>query len=350
VRDVWSEPNPGLRYLHRTTTTPCHVHVLLVDLRAPGVHIVATPYDDRWSTVADVARDGGYAAAINGGFWGAFQRPRGLAAGGGELWPTAAVDPEMGFFSVDDRGRPILRAPGEEMPEGELERIREAVSGRPILVRAGEIDAAALDSFPTANDRQPRTAVGLTEDRRNVILVVVDGRRRESRGMTLYELSRVLVELGAHDAINLDGGGSSEMYVAASGGVVNVPSRGRWEAALDEALGDDDEVREVDGRSEVLVRGVEREVLNHLAIVAPPPASMAPRPIAPLDGVPAMDPPAAGRSGARPPALRLGTLRETLVPILYLAPPLLGAAAVAIVVRKRRRRGALPRRPSWPTS
>nr|MDQ3032533.1 phosphodiester glycosidase family protein [Myxococcota bacterium] len=268
TRDVWSEPNPGVRYLRRTTTTPCDVHALIVDLRADGVRLIATRYDERWSTVAEHARARSLAAAVNGGFWGALQRPRGLAAGGGALWPSAATDPEMGFFAIDTDGRPMLRAPGEEIGERELARIAEAVSGRPILLDEGAIDQSVLDAFPTANQRQPRTAIGLSEDRHTAIVVVVDGRRRTSRGMTLYELARLLAELGAHDAINLDGGGSSEMYVGRAGGVVNVPSRGRWEIALDAALAgessaDAERSRAGEsGRDEVFVRGVEREVLN----------------------------------------------------------------------------------------
>src|SRR5687767_3184990 len=87
--DVWSEPNPGVRYLNRVTSTPCHVHAVIVDLRVEGVRLVATPYEQRWRTVGDFAREEGVAVAVNGGFWGSLQRPRGIAAGGGEPWPTS---------------------------------------------------------------------------------------------------------------------------------------------------------------------------------------------------------------------------------------------------------------------
>jgi len=113
ARDVWSEPNPGVRYLHRTTTTPCEVHALVVDLRAPGVRLAATRYDDRWASVSDHARTRGVAAAINGGFWTKTARPMGLAIGGGAVWPTSAPDPEMGSFAVDTRGRARIHAPGD---------------------------------------------------------------------------------------------------------------------------------------------------------------------------------------------------------------------------------------------
>ena len=67
-------------------------------------------------------------------------------------------------------------------------------------------------------DREPRTAIGVTGDGRTVFLVSVDGRRPGwSTGMTLAELAQFLVDLGAQDGANLDGGGSTAMVV---GGVL----------------------------------------------------------------------------------------------------------------------------------
>lgn len=71
--------------------------------------------------------------------------------------------------------------------------------------------------------RQPRTAVGATADGK-LILLVCDGRNmRGSAGFTLAELADKLIELGAVDAVNLDGGGSSTM-VGSDGKVLNRPS------------------------------------------------------------------------------------------------------------------------------
>lgn len=70
--------------------------------------------------------------------------------------------------------------------------------------------------------RQPRTAVGATADGK-LILLVCDGRNmRGSAGFTLAELADKLIELGAVDAVNLDGGGSSTM-VGSDGKVLNRP-------------------------------------------------------------------------------------------------------------------------------
>ena len=96
----------------------------------------------------------------------------------------------------------------------------DAVGGDPILL----LDGAPAQVCASCA-RQPRTAIGVTADGK-ILLVVIDGRQpRWSRGATLGELRTILRDLGAVDALNLDGGGSSEMVV--DGEVVNRPSDGR---------------------------------------------------------------------------------------------------------------------------
>lgn len=74
-----------------------------------------------------------------------------------------------------------------------------------------------------ANGRAPRTAVGITKDS-HVILAVVDGRQTNSIGCTLSEMAVLMQEMGAVDAVNFDGGGSSEMVIKNE--VANRPSDG----------------------------------------------------------------------------------------------------------------------------
>ena len=94
---------------------------------------------------------------------------------------------------------------------------KEALGGRPILVRDSTIvtglDSAGGAAFAAA--RHPRTAVGIARNGRRLLLVVVDGRQTGySDGMTLRELADVMRALGARDAINLDGGGSTTLVYA----------------------------------------------------------------------------------------------------------------------------------------
>ncbi|MFI6813122.1 phosphodiester glycosidase family protein [Nonomuraea sp. NPDC050328] len=102
--------------------------------------------------------------------------------------------------------------------------IRTAVGGSHVLVKDGAVQPI---TDPAAH---PRTAVGFSADGRTMHLLTVDGRQADSRGVTLSELAQMMVELGAHNALNLDGGGSSTLLArepgAASVQVENSPSDG----------------------------------------------------------------------------------------------------------------------------
>ena len=329
VSDVWSEPAQGLRYLRRTTSTPSEMHVIVADLHHRGVRVATTAHRDRWGTITERAAASNVEVVVNGGFWSTLQRPCGLAAGDGEVWPNAISDPEFGTFAVDTEGNAYIYPP--ELPPEDLTRVAQAVSGRPMLVVGGRIDETTLLAFPSSNERAPRTAVGLSRDRQTLYVVVVDGRQRASRGMDLYELAQMMSELGAYDAINLDGGASSQMFVRHLGGIVNVPARGRWEVAVDEVLGSGEATRTSQSGTEVFVRGREQEVINHLGIYAEP-----------------FDVPVIGSADSLggavpvvltpplPPRVRLGVWREILARAATVAAP--SSIALVLYAWWRRRR------------
>src|SRR5690606_10431964 len=100
---------------------------------------------------------------------------------------------------------------------------REAMPGSLLLLDDGAV--VKEDCYSHYCERHPRTAVGLTPDQRRAILVTVDGRTSGASGMTRLELAGLMKNLGAHRALNLDGGGSTTMYVKGRG-VVNKPSDG----------------------------------------------------------------------------------------------------------------------------
>lgn len=143
---------------------------------------------------------------------------------------------EMVICATDTRIRPLLynaesgaTAKITLRISGSLDwsSIKHAVSGGPRLVRNGialtDFSAEKFDNNFT-NNRHPRTGIGLSKEG-DLIMVVVDGRSPISRGMTLVEFADQLLKLGCVDAINLDGGGSSTLYL--SGSVINRPSDGK---------------------------------------------------------------------------------------------------------------------------
>lgn len=99
----------------------------------------------------------------------------------------------------------------------------DALGGNPLLVVGGRAQTD-LQGSGAFFERNPRTAVGVT-DTGTLLLVVVDGRQGVySAGMTLVELADLMLSLGARDAVNLDGGGSSAMML--NGLIANRPSDG----------------------------------------------------------------------------------------------------------------------------
>lgn len=107
---------------------------------------------------------------------------------------------------------------------GDGSNLKAAVGGNVVLVRDG---VPQPNGDPTL---APRTAVGFSADGRKMILLTVDGRQADSRGVSLTELGRMMAEQGAYHALNLDGGGSSTMLArepgSASVQVENQPSDG----------------------------------------------------------------------------------------------------------------------------
>ncbi len=109
----------------------------------------------------------------------------------------------------------------------------DVLGGNPVLIYNGRLQSQDLQGSGAFFARQPRTALGITADGR-MLLVVVDGRQSGySVGMTLGELAELMNSLGARSAINLDGGGSSTMWL--NGQRVNRPSD-RYERGVGSAL------------------------------------------------------------------------------------------------------------------
>ena len=110
------------------------------------------------------------------------------------------------------------------------------VGAGPQLIKDGKIYVTANEErFPAdiRIGRAPRSAVGVTQYG-DYIIAIVDGRQAHSKGCTLYEWAQILLnDFGAVNAINLDGGGSTELVV--KGNIVNSPSDGR-ERPIGDAL------------------------------------------------------------------------------------------------------------------
>ena len=113
------------------------------------------------------------------------------------------------------------------------------IGGWPRILHNGvdiTADAPSVEGTLSRNAemRHPRTAVGFSRDSSMLYLFAVDGRSENSGGMTLTELAAMMRTLGAWDALNFDGGGSTTMVIG--GAAVNKPSDPTGERAVGNAL------------------------------------------------------------------------------------------------------------------
>ena len=113
------------------------------------------------------------------------------------------------------------------------------IGGWPRILRDGVSiagESATLEDTISSNTnlRHPRTAVGFSRDSATLYLLTVAGRTERSVGMTIAELAVILQRLGAWQAMNLDGGGSTTMVI--DGLLANAPSDPTGERAVGNAL------------------------------------------------------------------------------------------------------------------
>lgn len=103
----------------------------------------------------------------------------------------------------------------------EWKDVDHIISGGPYLIKNGDVyvDMTA-QKLASIGGRNPRTAIGYTRDG-HLIMLTADGREGASVGLTLMELASLMKEFGCVNAMNLDGGGSTVMYI--KGQVVNKP-------------------------------------------------------------------------------------------------------------------------------
>lgn len=129
---------------------------------------------------------------------------------------------QKGCIAIDNNKLYILKA--DVLTDWEkLIQAKEVITTGPLLFKDLQKEPLLNSSFYTS--RHPRTVVGVKKNGL-VLLITIDGRSQESAGMTIAELQKIMLWFGCIDAINLDGGGSTTMYIKnmSENGVVNHPS------------------------------------------------------------------------------------------------------------------------------
>lgn len=231
---------------------PWAVHILEVDLSRCelGFRVRAARADGDGGRPARQPVTGlfrqagaGAVAAVNGDFFTPEGRPLGTEVTGGVVRsvrgrPAFAWRPGRGpWIGLPSRNGDSILVVGWTLHLGNPDGRTQVIGGFPEILdggaRVGDLGVSARENF--AATRHPRTAVGYDPRTRRLWLVVVDGRQDGySVGMTLPELAGLFEALGASEALNLDGGGSSIMVI--HGRAVSRPSDADGERPVANAL------------------------------------------------------------------------------------------------------------------
>ena len=171
-------------------------------------------YTREWGNIAPASPQYGYQIAIkNNKIIASSSNPLVIPEGG-----YVIVAPLRALKPFIDSGKAVVEI--STVPE--WKNVRHIISGGPYLIKDSNVyvDMTA-EKLASIGGKNPRTAIGYTKDN-TMIMVAVDGRENKSVGMTLMQLAYFMKSLGCINAINLDGGGSTVMYV--NGQVVNNPA------------------------------------------------------------------------------------------------------------------------------
>ena len=265
ISEQYSLPE-GVQLFEGTRSSPAlKVWYIEVDLKVTEIGLVPYLANNGTETLTEFSERIGAIAAINGGYFG------GNNSYSTVVQPGQVLSRNVGSLNRNNRTYPIIRSAfsiaknrdmsvdwiyhfgstiddiyrfnepmdykngASDLPlaspnknSGEAFDMYMGIGGGPVLVKGDSVHVSYNEeifwgSGVGLTNRDPRTAVGYTVDGR-AILLVTDGRQVASQGLSLPEMAQVMINLGCTEAINLDGGGSSQMAV--SNQLINRPGGG----------------------------------------------------------------------------------------------------------------------------
>ncbi|MEY3458544.1 MAG: hypothetical protein RL215_1701 [Planctomycetota bacterium] len=214
---------PGIRLHQDVLESPRRLrrHAARIDLRQPGLQFTTTDRLEDWEPDVRETRRQTVRSFLRSERTAG--RPVVLAFNADAFtpWPVPfdqETESNLQGFAVC---REQLVSPGSGSPsfirlksgEGSMRITRDATPADDIEIAVSGFSFCLQDGRvqPSGDDLHPRTGLGLSADGRWLVVLVVDGRRYSSEGSTTEELGQWLLDLGASDGINMDGGGSSTL-------------------------------------------------------------------------------------------------------------------------------------------
>lgn len=170
-------------------------------------------------TTSAQAANAGAILAINGDYYGA--QERGYVLRNGVLYRASAQSGTDALVIGADGNFRIINEGETSADTLVREGAWQVLTFGPALINGGQVTVSSSDEVGRAMTSNPRTAIGQISEG-HYLLVVSDGRTKESTGLSLRQLAELMQSLGAQIAYNLDGGGSSTMVF--QGRVVNSPT------------------------------------------------------------------------------------------------------------------------------
>jgi hypothetical protein len=251
---------PGIWYTREIRQIPVAqvIHIVEIDLETPGLHFRVTPADDRTDytysarTASQFLMEQGLTLAINGDYFDPsydkyildYYPHQGEGVNIHGYTVSEGQEVSKGYAPSYNTYRSLYITADNEASFAPIENPYNVISGNIDIVNEGRI-LPRLYTLPAYLERQPRTAVALTQDHRSLIIVVVDGRQPNySDGASMIELAAMVIAQGGYTALNLDGGGSSTLVIKDEHGhphLLNSPIHNR-------------------------IPGRERPVANHLGV------------------------------------------------------------------------------------
>ena len=225
--DEWANYPDGIR-IERYAGDTYNAHIMIV--RDPSAVYMGTS-TEKFSTAIPGKRitemmeaHPDAVAAVNAGAFfddgtsgpAVGSHPLGLVVAGGKTVWTSGKQPGLeGFAGFNQENILVVSKKNISQKEAESLGIRDGCCFGPVLIMNGEVNMEAYNNNSGFN---PRTAIGQRSDGA-VIFVCIDGRQAGSLGGTYADIIDIMVEFGAVNACNMDGGSSSVMMYRDSRGL-----------------------------------------------------------------------------------------------------------------------------------
>jgi exopolysaccharide biosynthesis protein len=222
---------PGLVWKSSHTiiddTIPQNINILIVDTRRRDVSIIYNPGENIKTSTQ--AAEAGAIAAVNAGFFNVkdggsvtYIKVNGLVVDSDTASKWKRTPNMNGSVLIDTEGNVQIIEAMENSWYDSRKEYRDALITGPLLVH--DKTKAILPQTSLVIARHPRSCIG-TLGSHKIILLTLDGRTDQASGMTLVQLADLMLLLKCNDAVNLDGGGSTAMYVKGKpfNGIVNMP-------------------------------------------------------------------------------------------------------------------------------